>query len=174
MELEYMDIWCWLIPLSVGLICGFFGYLIGRGTNPTVDFKSKIAQLQKENEKAKKDLAICEQKLAAGSALNHEDYHAFDAAEAKKAMGKTVKLDDLSLVEGIGPKIRSLFHNYEIRTWKALAQTSVAKCQEVLDSGGDRYKMHDPASWPMQAKMAAEGKWKDLAKWQHEHKHGKL
>lgn len=174
MDLEYMDIWCWLIPLAVGLICGFFGYLIGRGSNPTVDFNSEIKSLQQQNEKAKADLAKCEQKLAAGSALNNDTAKAFDAAAAKKALGKAVKFNDLSLVEGIGPKIRSLFHNFEINTWKALSETSVAKCQEVLDSGGDRYKVHDPASWPMQAKMAAEGKWKDLAKWQDEHKHGKL
>lgn len=174
MDLEYMNIWCWLIPLAVGLICGFFGYLIGKGSNPKVDFNSEIKTLQQQNEKAKADLAKCEQKLAAGSALNTDTPQAFDAAGAKKAIGKAVKLNDLSVVEGIGPKIRGLFHNFEIITWQALSETSVAKCQEVLDSGGDRYKVHDPASWPMQAKMAAESKWKDLAKWQDEHKHGKL
>jgi len=174
MDLEYIDIWCWLIPLAVGLICSFFGYLIGRGSNPTVDFNTEIKALKQQNEMAKAELAKCEQKLAAGSALNNDPLHSFDAQAAKKALGKTVKFNDLSLIEGIGPKIRSLFHNFEISTWQALSDTSVAKCQEVLDSGGDRYKVHDPASWPMQAKMAAEGKWKDLAKWQHEHKHGKL
>ena len=46
--------------------------------------------------------------------------------------------------------------------------------QEVLDSGGKRYQIHDPASWPMQAKMAYKGDWKKLAKWQDEHKAGKL
>jgi len=50
----------------------------------------------------------------------------------------------------------------------------VARCQEVLKGGGDRYKIHDPASWPMQAKMCYEGKWAELAKWQDEHDHGKL
>ncbi len=174
MELEYMNIWCWLIPLSVGLICGFFGYLIGRGANPTVDYKSQIKQLTQEKEKARVELEKCKHKLAAGSSLNHDDYQTFDADEARKIMGKAVKLNDLTLVEGIGPKIRSLFHNYEIKTWRNLSETSVDKCQEVLDSGGDRYKVHDPSSWPMQAKMAAEGKWKELAKWQKEHKHGKL
>ena len=174
MELEYMIIWCWLIPLAVGLICGLFGYLIGRGSNPVVDYNSQIKQLKQEGEKARADLAICRQKLTAGSALNNGDYQNFNAEEARKFMGKGIKFNDLTLVEGIGPKIRSLFHNYEIKTWRTLAETSVAKCQEVLDSGGDRYKVHDPASWPMQAKMAAAGKWKELAKWQDEHKHGKL
>ncbi|GGD51345.1 hypothetical protein [Muriicola marianensis] len=174
MELEYMNIWCWLIPLSVGLICGFFGYLIGRGADPVVDYKAEIKKLKQETDKAKADLEKCRHKLDAGSSLNHDDYQGFDAAEARKIMGKAVKLNDLTLIEGIGPKIRSLFHNYEIKTWRNLAETSVAKCQEVLDSGGDRFRVHDPASWPMQARMAAEGKWKELARWQEEHKHGKL
>ena len=77
-------------------------------------------------------------------------------------------------MEGIGPKIAGMFAAAGIDTWKALSESNVATCQEVLDGGGDRYKIHDPASWPMQAKMAYEGKWKDLAKWQHKHKHGKL
>jgi len=174
MDLEYMDIWCWLIPIAVGLICGFFGYLIGKGANPSTDFKGEIKSLQLEKDRLAADLGKCQQKLAAGSALASVAEHGFDAAAARAAFGKLVKLNDLTLVEGIGPKIQSLFHNFDIKTWEALANTSVTKCQEVLDSGGDRYKIHDPASWPMQAKMAYEGKWKDLAKWQEQHKHGKL
>jgi predicted flap endonuclease-1-like 5' DNA nuclease len=174
MDLEYMNIWCWGIPLAVGLICGFFGFLIGRGSNPTVDHEKEINTLKEQNTKLEADLAKCNQKLVAGSSLAPAKAEEFNAAAAKKAIGKPVKKDDLKLVEGIGPKIQGLFHNYDIKTWKALSETSVSKCQEVLDSGGDRYKVHDPASWPMQAKMAYEGKWKELAKWQDEHKHGKL
>jgi len=55
-----------------------------------------------------------------------------------------------------------------------LSETAVSRCQEILDGGGDRYKVHNPASWPMQSKMAYEGKWAELAKWQDEHDHGKL
>src|SRR5690606_25153110 len=98
----------------------------------------------------------------------------FNAQAAKAALGKTIKRDDLKIVEGIGPKIQQLFNSYNIKTWKDLSETAVAKCQEILDSGGAPYKIHDPASWPRQAKMAYEGKWKDLHKWQEEHKRGKL
>jgi predicted flap endonuclease-1-like 5' DNA nuclease len=174
MELEYMELWCWLIPLGVGLICGLFGYLIGKGANPSLDLEADIILLRDKNEKLTTDLEACNKKLTSKPAVATPAGPKFNAKAAKMAFGKLVKNDDLKLIEGIGPKIQGLFHNYEIKTWKALSQVSVAKCQEVLDSGGDRYKVHDPASWPMQAKMAYEGKWKELAKWQHEHKHGKL
>ena len=98
----------------------------------------------------------------------------FDPVSARKALGRKVIQDDLKIIEGIGPKIEGLFHNYDIKTWQALSGLTVSKCQEVLDSGGNRFRVHDPASWPMQAKMAAEGKWKVLSRWQQEHLHGKL
>jgi len=98
----------------------------------------------------------------------------FDAAAAKSAYGKKkVRENDLTIVEGIGPKISELFHNHDIKTWAALANTPVQKCQEVLNSGGKRYEIHRPGTWPMQAEMAALGKWAELKKWQDEHDYGK-
>lgn len=98
----------------------------------------------------------------------------FDAAAAKTAYGKKkVRENDLTIVEGIGPKISELFHNHDIKTWAALANTSIEKCQEVLNSGGKRYEIHRPGTWPMQAEMAALGKWAALKKWQDEHDYGK-
>lgn len=98
----------------------------------------------------------------------------FDAAAAKGVYGKKrIKEDDLTIVEGIGPKISELFHNHDIKTWAALASTSVEKCQEVLNSGGKRFEIHRPGTWPMQAEMAALGKWAELKKWQDEHDYGK-
>lgn len=93
---------------------------------------------------------------------------AFDADAAKSVFGKKIKQDDLTVVEGIGPKIQGLFHNHNVKTWLALSQCSVEKCQEVLDSGGSRFKMHKPTTWPKQAEYAANGKWAELKKWQDE------
>lgn len=61
----------------------------------------------------------------------------------------------------MGPKIEELFHNSGISTWKELGETSIDKCQEVLKSGGDRYRAHKPNTWPKQAQLAYEGKWQD-------------
>jgi len=97
----------------------------------------------------------------------------FDADAAKAVFGKKIKQDDLKIVEGIGPKIEGLFHSFDIKTWKALSEATVEKCQEVLDSGGDRYKIHNPGTWPKQAQLAYEGKWAELLKWQDELDGGK-
>ena len=53
-----------------------------------------------------------------------------------------------------------------ITTWKELADSDTAKLQSILLSGGDRFRMHDPSSWPTQAGLAAEGKWDELSDYQ--------
>ena len=162
----------------------FFLYLWGKGKREVIDNSSELKALENKNAKLKADLDACTKKLTATSVPKAKAVSssltsttteiAFDAAAAKAAFGKRIKNDDLKVVEGIGPKIEGLFHNFDIKTWKALSEATVDKCQEVLNSGGERYRIHDPASWPMQAKMAYEGKWKDLVKWQDEHKAGKF
>jgi predicted flap endonuclease-1-like 5' DNA nuclease len=174
MNFESINIWCWLIPILVGVLCSVFGYLLGKGGNTAIDLSSELNLLRDQNAKLEADLASCNKKIKDKNSEVVPSKISFDKNAAKAAFGKNIKPDDLKVVEGIGPKIEGLFHNYDIKTWKALSNTSVRKCQEVLDSGGDRYKVHDPASWPMQAKMCYEGKWKELHKWQEEHKHGKL
>lgn len=178
MDFEYINIWCWIIPLLVGIICGVLGYLIGKDNKTVGDNSSELKLLKDKNSKLEADLNKClskkEPKAKASITPTPIENFAFNAGAAKTAFGKTIKQNDLKLVEGIGPKIEQLFHTFDIKTWQALSEVSVAKCREVLKSGGDRYKIHDPASWPMQAKMAYEGKWKDLDKWQKEHKAGRL
>ncbi|MFS4468889.1 hypothetical protein [Maribacter sp. 2210JD10-5] len=184
MNFENLNIWCWVIPSLVGIISGILGYLIGKGGSTTIDNSADLKVLKDKNAKLQADLDACNKKVSANTNLGASaaSFTAeaatasipFDGAAAKLAFGKTVKQDDLKIVEGIGPKIEGMFHESGIKTWKALSESSVADCQKVLDGGGKRYQVHDPASWPMQAKMCYEGKWKDLAKWQEEHKHGKL
>ncbi|WP_350286566.1 hypothetical protein [uncultured Croceitalea sp.] len=186
--MNFENIWCWLIPLLVGAICGLLGYFWGKGNKEVIDNSADLKKLEDKNTKLQADLDACNKKLSerptaapeapkpnVASALTASaPVITFDANAAKAAFGKRVKQDDLKIVEGIGPKIEGLFHSFDIKTWQALSDVSVAKCQEVLDSGGKRYQVHDPASWPMQAKMAYKGEWKQLAKWQDEHKAGKL
>ena len=177
MDFENINIWCWLIPLLVGVLCAVFGYLLGKSSSKSLDNSDELILLQEKNAKLEAELALCNQKLTSDVAAISSFAAApiaFDTKAARAAFGKRVKEDDLKIVEGIGPKIEGLFHNFNIKTWKALSDTTVAKCQEVLDSGGEKYKIHDPASWPMQAKMCYENKWKELHQWQEEHKHGKL
>ncbi|TWO32112.1 50S ribosomal protein L21 [Seonamhaeicola sediminis] len=88
-------------------------------------------------------------------------------AAAKKATGKA---DDLKKVEGIGPKIASTLVEAGISTFAELAKTDAAKISEIIS--GVRGN-HVTDTWPAQAKLAAEGKWDELKKWQDELDGGK-
>lgn len=169
--------WCILIPLLVGVICALLGYLLGKllGGSNHVECNDRIAKLEADLEACRKarlqleadlKLAKAAQVKAASFAAPAAALIAFNADAAKAVFGKKIKQDDLTIVEGIGPKIQELFHNHSVKTWKALSECSVEKCQSVLDSGGERFKIHNPGTWPEQAKMAYEGKWAELLKWQ--------
>ena len=98
------------------------------------------------------------------------------AEPKKEAAPKKAKAeggDDLKKIEGIGPKIAEILGEAGIGTYQALADSSADKIREVLEGAGSRYKMHDPTTWPEQAKMAAEGKWDELKEWQDNLKGGK-
>lgn len=86
----------------------------------------------------------------------------FDADAAKKAIGKKVKQDDLTVVEGIGPKIQQLYHDAGIKTWQELSVTSIEQSKQILADAGNRFKMHDPSTWAEQADLAAKGQWEEL------------
>jgi len=70
--------------------------------------------------------------------------------------------DDLKKIEGIGPKIEGLLNEAGIYTWNKLSNTDPSFIKDVLTAAGNRYKMHDPSTWPEQAKLADEGKWDEL------------
>lgn len=77
------------------------------------------------------------------------------------------KLNDLKIVEGIGPKIEELLKKNGITTWAELAQADIATIKNILATGGERFQMHDPSSWSDQASLAAARKWKDLEEYQN-------
>jgi len=89
-------------------------------------------------------------------------------AKAKKAATK----DDLTKVEGIGPKAAAAFNAAGINTFADLSKAKVPALQKILDESDGRFGAMNPGSWPKQAKMAADGKWDELEKWQNEHDGG--
>ena len=84
---------------------------------------------------------------------------------AKKTTAKAKK-DDLTKIEGIGPKIAGLLNAAGITTFKKLSTSKTTAIKKILEKAGPRYKMHDPGSWPKQSKLAADGKWDQLKKLQ--------
>ncbi len=78
------------------------------------------------------------------------------------------KPDDLKKIEGIGPKIAEILNSNGIKTFSELAAVEADKIREYLKEAGGRFASHNPETWPAQAKLAAEGKWDELKKWQDE------
>jgi predicted flap endonuclease-1-like 5' DNA nuclease len=79
-----------------------------------------------------------------------------------KLMAAAGTPDDLTVVEGIGPKIQMLLNQYGIYTYRQLAETEVDRLKEILGTAGPQLAMHDPGTWPSQANLAANDQWDTL------------
>ena len=93
-------------------------------------------------------------------------------AKEKKATAKAEKneavSDDLTKIEGIGKKIAALLAAENILTYKELSKVSAKKLKDILEVAGSKFQMHDPTSWPKQAKLAAAADWEGLETFQKE------
>jgi len=87
------------------------------------------------------------------------------AAKAEKAEATP---DDLTKIEGIGKKIADLLAAEKIESFKDLSKTSAKKLKNILEVAGSKFNVHDPSSWPEQAKLAAAGKWAELKELQND------
>jgi len=70
--------------------------------------------------------------------------------------------DDLKVIEGIGPKIEEILKSSGIYSYVTLATTTPEAIKEALVAAGDRFKMHNPGTWPTQSSLAAQGRWVEL------------
>jgi len=89
-----------------------------------------------------------------------------DIAAAKAAGFSLKNDDDLTIVEGIGPKINELFVDSGIKTFAQLAEQTVPQMRAILDKGGARFRIANPSTWAQQAKLASTNKWSELKKLQ--------
>ncbi len=80
--------------------------------------------------------------------------------------------NDLTVIEGIGPKIAETLSNNGIKTFAQLSETPADKVKEIL--AANSLASHDPTTWGQQAKMAVDGEWDALKKWQDELDGGKV
>jgi predicted flap endonuclease-1-like 5' DNA nuclease len=78
--------------------------------------------------------------------------------------------DDLTKIEGIGPKVQSVLNAGGIHTFSELASAETDTLRRLLDEAEYRYM--NPGSWPRQAGLAASGNWEALEKLQDDLKGG--
>jgi predicted flap endonuclease-1-like 5' DNA nuclease len=68
--------------------------------------------------------------------------------------------DDLTVIEGIGPKTAALLKENGITTFALLATTEISFLEKMLRDKG--WQFAKPKSWPEQASLAAKGKIAEL------------
>ncbi|MEO6651451.1 MAG: hypothetical protein ABIP17_02200 [Ilumatobacteraceae bacterium] len=85
-----------------------------------------------------------------------------ELAEAAAVLGRPVILDDLTVIEGIGPTTAELCHGIGITTWAELSVTEVSLLRTMLNDAGQRFKATDPSTWPTQAALLAGSAWADF------------
>ncbi|NOT36478.1 MAG: hypothetical protein HOP11_03785 [Saprospiraceae bacterium] len=92
----------------------------------------------------------------------------------KMGLLRRYKKDDFKAIEGIGPKIEKLLNENGIWTWSQLSIFDLKALRNILEKAGERYQLADPTTWPYQAGLANEGKWKELFDYQDTLKGGKI
>lgn len=81
--------------------------------------------------------------------------------------------DDLSRIEGIGPKMALELNDLGYYSFLDLSQADPEAIRSRLKAKNPTFAVHDPTTWPEQAKLALDGEWQRLATWQKELKGGR-
>lgn len=86
-----------------------------------------------------------------------------DLEAGAAVLGEKVRFNDLTVVEGIGPKIADILHTKGgIKTWWDLYNADTEMLRSLLAAAGPRFQIHDPGSWPHQAGLLARGQWQEF------------
>jgi predicted flap endonuclease-1-like 5' DNA nuclease len=127
-----------------------------------------ITELDRPEIPARAEGAAAEDGEDDAEAGQSEDIAATEEGESEPAAPP----DDLLLIEGIGPRTSTVVAAAGIRSFADLAATDVERLRSLLADAG--IKTLNPATWPEQARVAAEGRWDDLKALQDRIKNGKL
>ncbi|GJM36213.1 MAG: hypothetical protein DHS20C18_52140 [Saprospiraceae bacterium] len=81
-------------------------------------------------------------------------------ASAKKVVTTAPKTtgDDLKKINGVGPKVETLFNQAGIRTFEQLAKADNKTLSAIFEKAGPRFKTINPESWKEKALLAVTGK----------------
>ena len=154
-----------------------------------------LAERKSEKQAAEKETATVKEKVAAKEEVQQaaaaeevketvaevveeaaetvQEEAAKEESKKKEAPKKESKsADDLTKIEGVGPKAAEALVNAGLDTYEKLAKGKAEDIKEILTAASSRMAHLDPTSWPKQAKMAADGEWDALKEWQDKAKAG--
>lgn len=94
-----------------------------------------------------------------------------EVVEAPEEKTTETEADDLTKIEGIGPKIAEVFAAHGVKTFEDLSGSKVGDLRTILADNG--LSQHEPKTWSKQATLAKHGKWDELKELQDELDGGK-
>ncbi len=129
-------------------------------TNDHIEtLNTQIADLNQHNQETTDRATRAETRVSKLDHLTSELEHEITALKARQRAMQ----DDFSCLDGIGPRISSVLRSAGVKTFAKLAAKETDEIREILTaSNPNLLKLSDPASWPEQAGMAAEGEWGSL------------
>ena len=105
-------------------------------------------------------------------AHGHTHEHEAHAGGVEKVeIAEIPLLDDLTRIEGIGPKIAKILSEEGINTFLELANSDVDTLEHILDEA--RLSFANPSTWPEQARLANLQEWQALEAYQARLKGGR-
>ena len=170
-------VWWFLLGLVIGGLVSWFAcrYCCKRmeSSNGAMDMQTRDTQTSTLLSSAPPDTSISAVKVKKTRVRktatkpkkvnpNSPKTYLLDSVAAKAAGFQLKGPNDLTVIEGIGPKINELFNKAGVASFAQLSKQTVPQMQKILDDGGDAYHLANPSTWAQQAVLANENKWAEL------------
>ena len=127
--------------------------------------KEKVADLEKQKGDGLTRAEVAETRVRELESLLTENEQEVATLSARA----NAMQDDLSFLDGIGPKVSALLRFAGIKSFSRLASTGVDRIREILEAENPNLlRLTDPSTWPEQARMAADGNWVALSALQND------
>lgn len=129
--------------------------------------KAKPKKRTTKKTKASKTKAAPKKKVAKKTVAPKAKATVKSKATTKKVTKttKTAVVDNLQLINGIGPKTETVFNNNGIKTFAALAKLETPAITTILEKEGIRFAAVQVEIWQKQAEVAVKDGVEGLAKW---------
>jgi predicted flap endonuclease-1-like 5' DNA nuclease len=124
----------------------------------TTDQPYRVARIN-ELDETEEDIDVSSEEVTEKTATDEEKETSSDAS------------DDLTKIEGIGPKIAEIFAANGVKTFEDLSGSKVGDLRTLL--ADNELTGHEPKTWSKQATLAKHGKWDELKELQDELNGGK-
>ena len=122
----------------------------------------EIEKLQRDLAEAQVDAGAYLRIDSTGQGASVSDTDMLASARLYGFQPRASGADDLTIIEGVGPKIAELLKSSGLDTFAKLAATDAATLRGLLNKGGKKFQLANPETWPEQAKLCVEWRWREL------------